>query len=76
MEESISKRRRNFRRMRSPEEFRSRIRSIGRLPAERTTTAYKIRPLIRRIHKTRPSGGRALPVIRTDSHVTYSEGAY
>src|SRR5882724_3213162 len=75
MEESISKAAgATFGECVSPEEFRSRIRSIGRLPAERTTT-YKIRRLFEDPQQDPPAAAQ-LPVIRTDSHVTYSEGAY
>ena len=75
MEESISKAAgATFGEYVSPEEFRSRIRSIGRLPAERTTT-YKIRRLFEDPQQDPPAAAH-LPVIRTDSHVTYSEGAY
>jgi len=75
MEESISKAAgATFGEYVSPEEFRSRIRSIGRLPAERTTT-YKIRRLFEDPQQDPPAAAQ-LPVIRTDSHVTYSEGAY
>jgi FO synthase len=76
MEESISKAAgATFGEYVSPEEFRSRIRSIGRLPAERTTT-YRIRRLFDDPEKDPTAAVAQLPVIRTDSHVTYSEGAY
>jgi len=76
MEESISKAAgATFGEYVSPEEFRSRIRSIGRVPAERTTT-YKIRRRFDNPEQDPPSAPAQLPVIRTDSHVTYSEGAY
>jgi 7,8-didemethyl-8-hydroxy-5-deazariboflavin synthase CofH subunit len=76
MEESISKAAgATFGEYVPPEEFRARIRSIGRVPAERTTT-YRIR---RRFDvpeddpRTVPS---QLPVIRAESHASYTEGAY
>jgi 7,8-didemethyl-8-hydroxy-5-deazariboflavin synthase CofH subunit len=76
MEESISKAAgATFGEYVYPEEFRSRIRSIGRLPAERTTT-YKIRRLFDDPQQDPPTAAAQLPVIRADSHVTYSEGAY
>ena len=76
MEESISKAAgATFGEYVAPEEFRSRIRSIGRVPAERTTT-YKIRRLFDDPQQDPPAMAAQLPVIRTDSHVTYSEGAY
>src|SRR5882762_256759 len=75
MEESISKAAgATFGEFVSPEEFRAKIRSIGRIPAERTTT-YKIRRLFEDPQQDPPAAAQ-LPVIRTDSHVTYSEGAY
>jgi FO synthase len=76
MEESISKAAgATFGEYVPPEEFRARIRSIGRVPAERTTT-YKIRRIFEppeRDPRTVPS---QLPMARTESHVTYTEGAY
>jgi 7,8-didemethyl-8-hydroxy-5-deazariboflavin synthase CofH subunit len=76
MEESISKAAgATFGEYVSPEEFRARIRSIGRIPAERTTT-YRIRRLFDDPEKDPPAVVAQLPVIRTDSHVIYSEGAY
>jgi len=76
MEESISKAAgATFGEYVSPQEFRSRIRSIGRVPAERTTT-YKIRRLFDQPEKDQLPGVAQLPLIRTESHVTYSEGAY
>lgn len=76
MEESISKAAgATFGEYVSPQELRSRIRSIGRVPAERTTT-YKIRRLFDQPEKDPLPGEAQLPLIRTESHVTYSEGAY
>ena len=59
----------------SPEEFRARIRTIGRVPAERTTT-YKIRRLFESPENDPASAPPQLPVIRTENRVTYTEGAY
>jgi 7,8-didemethyl-8-hydroxy-5-deazariboflavin synthase CofH subunit len=76
MEESISKAAgATFGEYVSPEEFRGRIRSIGRVPAERTTI-YKIRHLFDDPEKDPPAAAMQLPVIRPDRHVSYSEGAY
>jgi FO synthase len=76
MEESISKAAgATFGEYVSPEEFRARIRSIARVPAERTTT-YKIRRTFDDPQEDPAATGAQLPVIRSDSHVTYSEGAY
>jgi 7,8-didemethyl-8-hydroxy-5-deazariboflavin synthase CofH subunit len=76
MEESISKAAgATFGEYVSPEEFRARIRSIGRIPAERTTT-YKIRRLFDRPEEDPQTAAAQLPVLRQESHATYSEGAY
>jgi FO synthase len=76
MEESISKAAgATFGEYVSPEEFRARIRSIGRVPAERTTT-YKIRRTFDDPEQDPRATPAQLPMIRTESHVTYSEGAY
>jgi FO synthase len=76
MEESISKAAgATFGEYVAPEEFRSRIRSIRRVPAERTTT-YKSRRLFDDPDQDPPAAAAQLPMIRSDSHVTYSEGAY
>jgi FO synthase len=76
MEESISKAAgATFGEYVSPEEFRSRIRSIGRVPAERTTT-YKIRRLFDEPEQGPPAAGAQLPMIRTEIGVKYTEGAY
>ncbi len=76
MEESISKAAgATFGEYVSPEEFRTRIRSIGRIPAERTTT-YKIRHLFDDPKlDPRPTAAH-LPIARPESHVAYTEGAY
>jgi FO synthase len=75
MEESISKAAgATFGEFVSPEEFRTKIRSIGRVPAERTTT-YKIR-------RTFDAGGEVktaearLPLLGAQHHAARTEGAY
>lgn len=76
MEESISKAAgATFGEYVPPEEFRARIRSIGRVPAERTTT-YKIRRIFEQPEKDPRTVPPQLPMARTESHVTYTEGAY
>ncbi len=76
MEESISKAAgATFGEYVSPEEFRVRIRSIGRVPAERTTT-YKIRRIFDRLENDPQAALARLPMAPTKSQVTYTEGAY
>src|ERR1700720_2980151 len=89
MEESISKAAgATFGEFVAPEEFRRMIRSIGRVPAERSTT-YKIRrmfdsPEVEVAETHAPPapaaiGTRAvaaLPVAQEKNHRPYSEGAY
>lgn len=76
MEESISKAAgATFGEYVSPEEFRARIRSIGRVPAERTTT-YKIRRIFAEPENDLRTAAAQLPMAREESHVTYTEGAY
>jgi len=76
MEESISKAAgATFGEYVSPEEFRSRIRTIGRVPAERSTT-YQIRRLFDQPELDPLPNAAQLPMLRPESHVTYSEGAY
>src|SRR6267142_1432800 len=76
MEESISKAAgATFGEFVSPEEFRAKIRSIGRVPVERTTT-YKIRRLFDQPEQDPRTVPSQLPMARTESHVTYTEGAY
>jgi len=76
MEESISKAAgATFGEYVSPEEFRSRIRSIGRVPAERTTT-YKIRRMFDKPELDPLPASAQLPMARAGSHVPYTEGAY
>jgi 7,8-didemethyl-8-hydroxy-5-deazariboflavin synthase CofH subunit len=76
MEESISKAAgATFGEYVSPEEFRARIRSIGRVPAERTTT-YKIRRIFDDPEEDPRTAAPQLPMVRPESHVAYTEGAY
>jgi len=76
MEENISKAAgATFGEYVSPEEFRARIRSIGRVPAERTTT-YKIRRIFDQPENDLRAAKAQLPLVRNDSHLTYTEGAY
>jgi len=76
MEENISKAAgATFGEYVSPEEFRAKIRSIGRVPAERTTT-YKIRRVFDNPEHYPPTAPPQLPMVRADSNVTYTEGAY
>ncbi len=76
MEESISKAAgATFGESVSPEEFRARIRSIRRVPAERTTT-YTIRRVFDSPGDGPTASAAQLPVIRTESHAAYTEGAY
>jgi FO synthase len=76
MEENISKAAgATFGEYVSPEEFRARIRSIGRVPAERTTT-YKIRRVFDDPEKEPLPTSAQFPMARTGNQVTYTEGAY
>jgi len=76
MEENISKAAgATFGEYVSPEEFRARIRSIGRVPAERTTT-YRIRRIFDQPENELRAAQAQLPLVRNDSHLTYTEGAY
>jgi 7,8-didemethyl-8-hydroxy-5-deazariboflavin synthase CofH subunit len=76
MEESISKAAgATFGEYVSPEEFRARIRSIGRVPAERTTT-YKIRRLFDEPEDDLQAAPVQLPMARVESRGTYTGGAY
>jgi hypothetical protein len=76
MEESISKAAgATFGEYVSPEEFRAKIRSIGRVPAERTTT-YKIRRLFDQPEQDPRPAAAQLPMLQPESRVTYTEGAY
>jgi FO synthase len=76
MEESISKAAgATFGEYVSPEEFRAKIRTIGRVPAERSTT-YKIRRLFENPGDDPQSAAAPLRIARTESHSGYTEGAY
>ena len=76
MEENISKAAgATFGEYVSPEEFRAYIRSIGRVPAERSTT-YRIRRLFERREDDPPAAAQQLRLVRTESHAGYTEGAY
>jgi 7,8-didemethyl-8-hydroxy-5-deazariboflavin synthase CofH subunit len=76
MEESISKAAgATFGEYVSPEEFRARIRSIARVPAERTTT-YKIRRIFDQPENDSQTAPAQLPMARVENRVTYTEGAY
>jgi len=76
MEENISKAAgATFGEYVSPEEFRAKIRTIGRVPAERTTT-YKIRRLFAHPEEDPPAIPARLPMARPESHAPYAEGAY
>lgn len=75
MEESISKAAgATYGEFVSPEEFRAKIRSIGRVPAERTTT-YQIRRTFESEAESRDVAAR-LPVLDGQQHAPYTEGAY
>ena len=76
MEESISKAAgATFGEYVSPEEFRSKIRSIGRTPAERSTT-YKTRLVFENPANDPPTVPMPFPIARTETHAKYTEGAY
>jgi len=79
MEESISKAAgANFGEFVPPEEFRRMIRSIGRIPAERSTT-YKIRRLFespKASDALESPAPASLPLMQEKSHQPYAEGAY
>ena len=76
MEENISKAAgATFGEYVSPEEFRSHIRKIGRVPAERSTT-YKLRRTFERPEDDPPSIPAPLRLVRSETHVPYTEGAY
>jgi FO synthase len=75
MEENISKAAgATFGEYVAPEDFRRMIRSIGRVPAERTTT-YKIRRVFdAQEEQATPAPG--LQLAPTEKHLPYAEGAY
>lgn len=74
MEENISKAAgATFGEYVSPQDFRRMIRSIGRIPAERTTT-YKIRQLYS--GSSDEVQAAALNLLQSAPHAPYAEGAY
>jgi FO synthase len=76
MEESISKAAgANHGEYVSPEEFRTMIRSIGRVPAERTTT-YKIRRRFEESEEIPSPHPARLQLLNDNAHTPYAEGAY
>jgi 7,8-didemethyl-8-hydroxy-5-deazariboflavin synthase CofH subunit len=76
MEESISKAAgATFGEYVSPEEFRRLIRSIGRIPAERTTT-YKIRRLYDQQEEFPPQAALQFQLAPAGKHLPYAEGSY
>jgi len=76
MEESISKAAgATFGEFVSPEEFRAKIRSIGRVPSERTTT-YKIRRRFDGAEEETQAATTRLQLLSAGSRVPYTEGAY
>src|ERR1700675_2651919 len=76
MEENISKAAgATFGEYVSPQDFRRMIRSIGRIPAERTTT-YKIRHLYTDTQEAEDAPMPQLNLLQNAPHVSYAEGAY
>src|SRR4029077_5630050 len=76
MEENISKAAgATFGEYFSPQDFRRLIRSIGRVPAERTTT-YKIRRLYDDADEPAAIAHPQLNLLQNGQHVSYTEGAY
>jgi 7,8-didemethyl-8-hydroxy-5-deazariboflavin synthase CofH subunit len=76
MEENISKAAgATFGEFVPPEEFRRLIRSIGRVPAERTTT-YKIRRLYDEPVECAAHSPAPLTLAPQENHVHYTEGSY
>jgi FO synthase len=76
MEENISKAAgATFGEYVSPKQFCAMIRTIGRVPAERSTT-YKIRRVFEKQGEDPPSAPPLLRVARTETHAGYTEGAY
>jgi 7,8-didemethyl-8-hydroxy-5-deazariboflavin synthase CofH subunit len=76
MEENISKAAgATFGEYVSPQEFRRMIRSIGRMPAERGTT-YKIRQVFDAPEALDAPVPARLPLMPTEKHAPYAEGAY
>src|SRR5258708_6146226 len=58
-----------------PQEFRRMIRSIGRVPAERTTT-YKIRRAFDAFEEPTALAQAQLQLAPSEKHVSYAQGAY
>jgi 2-iminoacetate synthase ThiH len=77
MEENISKAAgATFGEYVAPKDFRRMIRSIGRVPAERTTT-YKIRRVFDAMEDEPLATSQAgLQLAPPEKHVTYAQGAY
>src|SRR6202158_1094735 len=76
MEENISKAAgATFGEYVAPEDFRRMIRSIARVPAERTTT-YKIRHLYDGHEEPAAPAQPQLNLLQNGTHVSYAEGAY
>jgi FO synthase len=76
MEESISKAAgANFGEFVCPEEFRRMIRSIDRVPAERSTT-YKIRRTFDVAEEPEKRVSASLQLVQDKNHQPYGEGAY
>jgi 2-iminoacetate synthase ThiH len=76
MEESISKSAgATFGEYVSPGEFREKIRTIARVPAERTTT-YKIHCSFEMPEDDPQTPPEPLRIARTAGHAAYTEGAY
>src|SRR5438094_696013 len=59
----------------APEEFRSHIRKIGRVPAERSTT-YKVRRAFELREEDPSAALPALRLARSENHAGYTKGAY
>ena len=76
MEESISKAAgANFGEYVAPEEFRRMIRSIARVPVERSTT-YKTGRRFDAAEAAEPSQPARLALIQAEKHLPYTEGSY
>ena len=76
MEENISKAAgANFGEYVAPGDFRRMIRSIGRIPAERSTT-YKVRRVFDNNPEHEVAPTAELSIMQKQSHVSYPEGAY
>ena len=76
MEENISKAAgAKFGEYVSPEDFRTMIRSIGRIPAERSTT-YKIRRRFDEPEDSPRAVAAKLTLLQAERHAPYAEGSY